>query len=111
MMSKETVVRGSGNVFIDLGFDNPDEERMKAALVREIRSAIERKALTQKQAAGLLGINQPKVSELIRGRLTSVSTDRLLRFLKALDRDVDIVIKPKPRSRTHGRVRVVAEAP
>ena len=63
---------------------------------------------TQTKAAGVLGIDQPKVSKLLRGRLGEFSTDRLLRFLTTLDQDVDIVIKAKPRSRRRARLSVVA---
>jgi predicted XRE-type DNA-binding protein len=57
-------------------------------------------ALRPTQAGCLLGIDQPKVSELLRGRLTQFSTERLLRFLSALGHDIDIVVKePKPKSR------------
>ena len=60
------------------------------------------------EAAKLLGIDQPKVSALMRGRLSGFSTERLIRFLNVLDRDVEIVVKPKPRSRRRGRIKVVA---
>lgn len=103
------VAESSGNVFEDLGFERPDEERMKAELVRTIRQIIRRRKLTQRRAAELLGVNQPKVSDLMRGNLTGFSTDRLIRFLKALDRDVEIIIKRKPKtSRRPARVTVRA---
>ena len=101
------VTEGSANVFADLGFKRPDEERVKADLVRAIRQIVRQRKLTQVQAASLLGVNQPKVSALMRGNLVGFSTDRLIRFLKALDRDVDIVIKPKP-ARRPARVQVRA---
>ena len=103
------MTEGSGNAFEDLGFARPDEERMKAELVRAIRQIIQRRKLTQARAADLLGVNQPKVSALMRGNLAGFSTDRLIRFLRALDRDVEIVIKPKPKSaRRPARVNVRA---
>ena len=73
-------------------------EQMKADLVRAIRQIVRRRRLTQVQAAKILGVNQPKVSALMRGHLAGFSTDRLIRLLKALDRDVEIVIKPKPKA-------------
>jgi len=103
-----TIEQGSGNVFADLGYPNADEALTKARLAQRITEILERKRLTQIQAAKLLGIDQPKVSKLLRGRLREFSTDRLLRFLNALDQDVEIVIKRKPRSKRQARVSVIA---
>ena len=93
------VTRGSGNVFADLGFDDPEEEQLKADLVREIRAILGKRKLTQKQAAQLLGIRQPDVSALVNGRIEKFSLQRLLAFMPRLGRDVEIVVKSKPRSR------------
>ncbi len=93
-----TVKRGSGNVFADLGFDNPEEEKLKAQLVREIRDVIKCRRLTQAKAAELLGLKQPDVSTLLAGRVHKFSLERLLRCVRRLDRDVRIVIGPKRRS-------------
>ncbi len=105
MEGKNQVTERGDNVFADLGFERPDEERMKADLVRALRQIVRHRKLTQVQAAKLLGVNQPKVSDLMRGNLVGFSTDRLIRFLKALDRDIEIVIKPKP-ARRPARVNV-----
>ena len=107
MSQPDEVLKSSGNVFADLELDEPEEMLAKAELARRIGNILKRRRLTQAQAATLLGIDQPKVSALLRGKLGGFSTDRLLRFLMALDRDVDIVIKRKPRSRKHGELRVV----
>jgi predicted XRE-type DNA-binding protein len=107
MSQSDEVLESSGNVFADLEVDEPEEMLAKAELARRIGNIIKRRRLTQAQAATLLGIDQPKVSALLRGKLAGFSTDRLLRFLMALDRDVEIVIKRKPRSRKHGELRVV----
>lgn len=107
MSQPDEVLESSGNVFADLEMDEPEEMLAKAELARRIGNILKRRRLTQAQAATLLGIDQPKVSALLRGKLAGFSTDRLLRFLMALDRDVDIVIKRKPRSRKHGELRVV----
>jgi predicted XRE-type DNA-binding protein len=107
MSQPDEVLESSGNVFADLDVDEPEEMLAKAELARRIGHILKRRRLTQAQAATLLGIDQPKVSALLRGKLGGFSTDRLLRFLMALDRDVDIVIKRKPRSRKHGELRVV----
>ncbi|MBI2863485.1 MAG: XRE family transcriptional regulator [Chloroflexi bacterium] len=102
------IFEGSGNVFADLEVENPDEALAKAKLASVIAAIITRRRLTQVQAASMLGVDQPKVSALLRGRLSGFSIDRLLRFLVALDRDVEILVKPKPRTRPRGRVDVVA---
>ena len=88
------VERSSGNVFADLGLKNPEELLAKAELVQRIAGIIAERKLTQARAAKLLGIDQPKVSALLRGKLGGFSTDRLFRFLNALGRDVEIVIRP-----------------
>src|SRR5437879_5922400 len=98
----------SGNVFADLGFPNPDEALLKAQLAGRIFQLITDRKLTQKNAAALLGIDQPKVSALLRGKLTGFSTERLLRFLNVLGQDVHIVIRPSRHQ--HAALRVVSEA-
>lgn len=100
------VTNSSGNVFADLGLPNPEELLAKAELVRQIRSVANERGLTQDETAELLGTTQPKVSDLFRGKLSGFSMERLIRFLKALDRDVEIVVREKPRSRKKARVRV-----
>jgi predicted XRE-type DNA-binding protein len=98
----------SGNVFADLGFPNPEEELAKADLAIRIAQLIAEQKLTQKKAAALLGIDQPKVSALLRGKLEGFSTDRLLRLLNRLGQDVEIVIRPTRDDRAS--TRVVSEA-
>ena len=88
------VERGSGNVFADLGFSNPDLALAKAELVQRIRELIEERKLTQTKAAKLLGLDQPKVSALMRGRVEGYSIDRLFRFLTALGQRVEITVRP-----------------
>ncbi|MCC3573011.1 MAG: XRE family transcriptional regulator [Microcoleus sp. PH2017_40_RAT_O_B] len=98
-MSKEIDIQvSSGNIFADLGMPNADEMLMKAELVRQINEIITQRKLNQLQAAQVLGIDQPKVSALMRGKLTGFSTERLFRFLNALGCDVQIVVKPKLKS-------------
>src|SRR5437764_3738608 len=80
---------GSGNVFADLGFPNPDLALAKAELVQRIRDLIAERKLTQAQAAKLLRLDQPKVSALVRGRVAGYSMDRLFRFLNALGQRVE----------------------
>jgi predicted XRE-type DNA-binding protein len=91
------VTEGSGNVFADLGFADPELELLKSTMVQRIASIIRARKLTQVQAAKILGLDQPKVSGLLRGRFGGYSTDRLLRFLTALDQDVQLIVKARPR--------------
>ena len=108
-MTEDIKVRvgSSSNVFADLGLSNPEERLLKAELASKISSLIEQKNLTQIEAAELLGIDQPKVSALTRGRLEGFSAERLLRFLNALGSDVEIVVKPKPEDRSEAKITVV----
>ena len=108
MTQKIRVQASSGNVFADLGLENSDELLVKAELARKISRIITQQHMTQTQAAELLGIDQPKVSALINGKLSGFSTVRLFRFLNALDRDVEIVVKTKLKSCSQARTRVVA---
>lgn len=108
MSEPDQIYESSGNVFADLGLPEPEEALAKAELARRIGRIIKSRRLSQAQAADVLGIDQPKVSSLLRGKLSGFSTDRLLRFLNALDRDVEIVIKRKPRSRKQAEIRVIA---
>lgn len=100
-------VRGSGNVYADLGFKDADATLVKAELVLAIRSIIKERELTQAQAAEIVGLAQPRLSNLLRGEFHGVSERRLMDCLTRLGRDVDIVIKEKPRSRPNGRLSVV----
>lgn len=104
------VTASSGNVFADIGVPEPEEELTKAQLAGHIRQAIKRRRLTQVAAAKLMGVDQPKVSALLNGRLANFSSERLMRLLTALGQDVDITVRTKPRNRAHGRIRVVGEA-
>ncbi len=107
-MSKQIKVESSsGNVFADLNLPNPEERLIKAELARRISGIIDRKGLTQLEAAELLNIDQPKVSALTRGKLKGFSTTRLFRFLNALGNDVEIVVKPKPDNRSVAKITVV----
>lgn len=104
-MSK--IEHGSTNVYADLGMANAEEMLIKAQLATKIGDIIRRRKLTQVQAAELLGITQPKLSGLLRGQFRGVSETKMLECLTRLGRDVKIVVKAAPRSRTEGHVSVV----
>jgi len=93
-MSKKRYEVGSGNVFKDLGIPNAEEHLVKAQLVFKIESIMKSRRLKQAEAAVLLGIKQPDVSNMLRGEFRQFSVERLLRFLVALDHDVEIIVKP-----------------
>jgi predicted XRE-type DNA-binding protein len=104
----EAIIRGSGNVFADLGFTDAEERQTKLRLAYAVNKILEEGRHTQAAAASLLKVNQPKVSALQHYKLDGFSVERLMTFLTALDHDVEIVIRKKPRSRTSGRIGVVA---
>ena len=95
---KRGYVEGSGNVYADLNVHDPQEARAKADLAHRIVDVIEARKLTQVEAGRVLGVDQPKVSALKRGRLTDFSLERLLGFLLRLGHDVQITVTPKPHS-------------
>jgi predicted XRE-type DNA-binding protein len=97
-MKKKRYEVGSGNVFRDLGIPNAEEHLIKAQLVFKIDQIMKSRHLKQAAAAALLGIKQPDVSKMLRGEFRQFSVERLLRFLVALDYDVEIIVKPR-RSR------------
>src|SRR5689334_21325492 len=93
-MSKKTYEVGSGNVFEDLGLPNAEEHLVKAQLVFKIDTILKRRGLKQADAAELFGVKQPDVSKMLRGEFRQFSVERLLRFLVALNQDVEIVVRP-----------------
>src|SRR3989442_14207031 len=105
---RQRVSRGSGNVFADLGFPDAAERQAKLSLAYALNQVLEERRLSQADAAAVLGVTQPKVSALRHYKLAGFSVERLMNLLTALGRDVEIVIKRKPRSRQSGRISVVA---
>jgi predicted XRE-type DNA-binding protein len=93
-MSKKSYEIGSGNVFKDLGIPNAEEHLVKAQLVFKIHTIMKGRGLKQAKAADLLGIKQPDVSKMLRGDFKQFSVERLLRFLVALNQNVEIVVTP-----------------
>jgi predicted XRE-type DNA-binding protein len=102
----DKVIESSGNVFEDLGFAHPAEEQAKAQLVRELRAIIKSRRLTQVAAGEIIGLSQSNLSNLLRGRTRGYTVERLCRFIMALDRDIEIRIKKRPRSRHESRFEV-----
>ena len=106
MATKNDHVVGSGNVFADLRVPRPEEALAKAELAHTITKLIERRRLTQAEAANILDVDQPKVSALRCGRLSGFSLDRLVRFVVLLGHDVEIVVKKRSRPGVPARLFV-----
>ena len=96
------VQRGSGNVYADLGYGDAEGMLVKAQLVAKIGEIIRQLEPTQEKAARMLGLMQPKISQLLKEQFRGISERRLLRCLTRLGRDVEIIVKPAVR---HGAER------
>ena len=102
------ITRGSGNVFADLGLPDAEERQTKLRLAYALNTIVDEQGLTQAAAGARLGLKQPKVSALRNYRLEGFSVERLMTLLNALDQDIEIVIRAKPRSRAAARISVKA---
>lgn len=95
MNNDDPILQGSSNVFVDLGYPNAEEHQTKAKLVSQIARLIEQQGLTQSEAAAKLGIDQPKVSAMLKGRFRGFSVYRLMCFIAALGCEVEIVTRDR----------------
>ncbi len=100
------VEEGIDSVYTDLGYADAKNMEIKAQLVTAIAEIMKKRSLTQRQAAEMLGLTQPKVSSLLKGRFRGISERRLLDCLTRLGRDVEILVKPAPRNRETGQLSV-----
>lgn len=106
-IDKIPIVEGCGNVFEDLGLPDADILQVKSTMAIYVQQIISKRHLTQKRAAEILGIDQPGVSDVIRGDLRGYSTERLIRFLTTLGHDIEVFVTERaPTSRRPGRLRV-----
>ena len=103
---RELVDAGTGDVFVDLGFADAGERKLRVQLAMQLNELIAARNLTQVKAAELFDVPQPHISELKNYKLSRFSSERLMRFLTLLDRDVEIVIRPKGRSHAAGSLSV-----
>jgi len=94
---------GSGNIFADLGLPNAEEHQLKAALVVQLGRLIKERKLSQVEAAKLLGVKQPDLSNILRGHYRGYSLTRLMRMLTAFDQDVEITVRPHRKVGEAGR--------
>jgi predicted XRE-type DNA-binding protein len=104
------VEESSGNVFADLGLPNPQDCLAKAKLADQVCRVIDARGLTQTMAAELMGLDQPKISALMHGKLKGFSAERLFRCLNDLGQEVEITIRPVRKAGRRGDIRVVAAA-
>src|SRR5687767_1909555 len=105
---REWITRGTRNVFADRGFPDAAERQAKLRLAYALNRLLEQRKLSQAEAAKVLGVTQPKISTLRNYKLAGFSVERLMNLLTAIDQDVEIVIRQKPRSRKEARISVVA---
>ncbi len=108
-MTNAQIERGSSNVFTDLGLPDAAERQTKTRLALALNRIIKDQALKQIDAARLLGVPQPKVSALVNYRLDGFSVEKLMDFIVALGRDVEIIVRPK-RGDLAARVSVLEAA-
>lgn len=90
-----TIIRGTENIFADMGVPDPEEAYAKAQLAYAIRRVITARGLSQRETALIARVKQPQISDITRGRLAGFSMDRLTTILNRFDQDVDITIHPK----------------
>lgn len=107
MQEETSPLRASDNIFADLGLENADEELQKAQLAQTIRAIIHANGWTQAEAAHKMGTSQPKVSQIVGGKLAGFGTDRLLKYVRALECDIEIRITRKPADHPHSAPKVV----
>lgn len=104
---KPVVELGSGNPWADVGRPDAEEALARAELMGRVTDIIRERRLTQARAAEVLGTNQPTVSDLVRGKLSRFSLERLIAFLNALDQDVEITVRSRPAASSRGARFVV----
>lgn len=101
-MTRKDHPQGTDNVLADLGFEDAEELSAKAALAVKLNDLIDRRGLSQTEAARITGMTQPKISQVKRYKLQNISLERLMQALVSLDQEVEIVVRPAPRARTAG---------
>jgi len=104
MTRKLKIERGSDNIFADIGLPHAETHLLKAEIVAEIYRLVTERKLTQDRAGKLMGTTQPEVSRLFRGHFREYSIERLIGFLTAFNRDVEIVVRPRKKSGKHGKI-------
>jgi len=103
------IEKGSANIFEDLGLPDAAEMQVKATLAAKIGEILKHRHLTQVQAAEILGMPQPKLSNMLRGQFRGITEAKMLECMNRLGRDVQIVVRKPSRSKTTGRTSVVLD--
>ena len=106
----EAIIRGTDNVFADLGFPDAGAHKLKAELVTQIRALVGERKLNQTDAGAIIGMSQPEVSRMFKGHFHEVSVERLMGMLQRLDCEVDIVVHPKSSQLNLGTIHLPASA-
>lgn len=101
-MARKDNLHGTDNVLLDLGFDDAEELSAKAALALKLNEVIDRRGLSQTETAAIIGMTQPKVSQVRRYKLQNISLERLMQALVSLDQRVEIVVQPARRAHAPG---------
>ncbi|HYC65235.1 MAG TPA: helix-turn-helix transcriptional regulator [Reyranellaceae bacterium] len=101
---------GSHNIFADLGLPDAETHFLKAQIVSELYRLTRERKLTQAQAGRRMGISQPEVSRMFKGNFREYSVERLMAFLTAFERDIEIVVKPRRKASKTGRITFTAAA-
>lgn len=102
MSRKRSPAKGTDNVLVDLGFEDAGELSVKASLALKLNQLIDQRGLSQMEAAEIMGMTQPKVSQVRRYKLQNISLERLMQALVSLDQHVEIVVQPARRTRAAG---------
>lgn len=110
MKRQADITVGSGNIFVDLNLPDADTHFLKAQIVSEVYRLTKERKLTQVRAGKRMGISQPEVSRMFKGHFREYSIDRLMEFLTAFDRDIEIIVKPHKKAGKTGRIRFVRAA-
>ena len=103
-------IRGSGNIFADLGLPNAAEHQLKAVLVVQLKRLMAEREITQTEAAKMVEMKQPDLSKVLRGHFKLVSVEKLMRMLTAFDQDVEITVKPHCKRGETGRITFIPAA-
>lgn len=101
-------VTSSGNVFADLGLSDPEERLVKSKLAAALQRSMIELGLTQTAASSLMGMPQPKLSKILRGRFDGISEAYITEGLRRLGHDVEIRVRP--RHEGVGTLRVLETA-
>jgi len=105
---QNTIRRGTANIFADLGYGDADTHLLKAELVARIQDVVADRKLSQTAVAEIVGVSQPDISRMLKGRYREISVERIIRMLTRLGCEVDIVVKPGGRQEAFAAIHIAA---